>query len=97
MHNKSSISATCFFDINPSFMFRWEPSQEAFVIMYPEGIVKLNQTAGEILSYCDGTHSVTDIAAHLAKKFNASESFILAQVNDFLEVSHGKGWIRITS
>lgn len=97
MHNKSSISAACFFNINESFMFRWEPSQDAFVIMYPEGIVKLNQTAGEILSYCDGKHSVTDIAALLAKKFTASEDFILAQVNDFLEVSHGKGWIRITS
>lgn len=97
MHNKSSISVACFFNINESFMFRWEPSQDAFVIMYPEGIVKLNQTAGEILSYCDGKHSVTDIAALLAKKFTASEDFILAQVNDFLEVSHGKGWIRITS
>ena len=77
-------------------MFRWEPSQEAYVIMYPEGIVKLNQTAGEILNYCDGQHCIADIVAGLTKKFDASESFILEQVNDFLEVSHDKGWIRIT-
>ncbi len=97
MQNKSSISNTCFFNIHESFMFRWEQSQEAFVIMYPEGIVKLNQTAGEILNYCDGKHTINDIVAHLVKKFNASEEFILEQVHDFLEVSHGKGWIRITS
>jgi pyrroloquinoline quinone biosynthesis protein D len=78
-------------------MFRWEPSQDAFVIMYPEGIVKLNQTAGEILSYCDGKNTISDIVMHLAKKFNANEDFILEKVNDFLEVSHDKGWIRITS
>lgn len=78
-------------------MFRWEPSQDAYVIMYPEGIVKLNQTAGEILNYCDGQHSIDDIVVGLSKKFDASEKFILEQVNDFLEVSHGKGWIRITS
>ena len=65
-------------------MFRWEPSQDAYVIMYPEGIVKLNQTAGEILNYCDGQHSIDDIVAGLTKKFDASESFILEQVNDFL-------------
>ena len=78
-------------------MFRWEPSQDAYVIMYPEGIVKLNQTAGEILNYCDGQHSIDDIVAGLTKKFDASESFIFEQVNNFLEVSHGKSWIRITS
>lgn len=34
------------FRITPTFMFGWEDSQQTFVLMYPEGIVKLNLTEG---------------------------------------------------
>ena len=33
---------------------RWEPAQEAHVLLYPEGMVKLNGSAGAILSRCHG-------------------------------------------
>ena len=29
---------------------QWEPAQEAHVLLYPEGMVKLNGSAGAILS-----------------------------------------------
>ncbi len=41
-------------EINPMYLFRWEESQESHILLYPEGVVKLNQTAGEILSLCTG-------------------------------------------
>lgn len=31
--------------INPLFLFRWEQTQQAYVLLYPEGVVKLNDTA----------------------------------------------------
>ncbi|HQE41111.1 MAG TPA: pyrroloquinoline quinone biosynthesis peptide chaperone PqqD, partial [Zoogloea sp.] len=39
--------------IHRLFRFQWEPAQQAHVLLYPEGMVKLNQSAGEILKRCD--------------------------------------------
>ena len=40
------------------FRLQWEPAQDAHVLLYPEGMVKLNQSAGEILLRCDGTRDM---------------------------------------
>lgn len=45
------------------FRFQWEPAQQAYVLLYPEGMVKLNQSAGEILRRCDGHCSVAAVVA----------------------------------
>ena len=29
------------------FRFQWEEAQDCFVLLYPEGMVKLNQAAGD--------------------------------------------------
>ena len=33
------------------FRLQWEPAQNAHVLLYPEGMVKLNGSAGEILKF----------------------------------------------
>src|SRR6202040_3502126 len=40
---------------------QWEPAQEARVLLYPEGMIKLNSSAGAILSRCDGVRTLADI------------------------------------
>ncbi|KRW68631.1 pyrroloquinoline quinone biosynthesis protein PqqD [Pseudomonas sp. TTU2014-105ASC] len=88
------LPATCF-EIRPPFLFRWEDSQQAHVLLYPEGIVKLNATGGEILQRCDGKTSVAELIDQLARSYNASNiDAIRSGILNFLEVSHGKGWIR---
>ncbi len=88
------LPATCF-EIRPPFLFRWEVSQQAHVLLYPEGIVKLNATGGEILQRCDGKTSVAELIDQLARSYNASNiDAIRSGILNFLEVSHGKGWIR---
>lgn len=84
------------YEIRPPFMFRWEESQQAHVLLYPEGIVKLNETGGQILDLCDGQTSVEALIEKLAVKYCASDlAAVRSGVMNFLEVSHGKGWIRI--
>ncbi|MCQ4261492.1 pyrroloquinoline quinone biosynthesis peptide chaperone PqqD [Stutzerimonas stutzeri] len=83
------------YEIRPPFLFRWEESQQAHVLLYPEGIVKLNATGGEILKRCDGKTSVTQLIEQLHEAYNASaRDAVRDGVLNFLEVSHGKGWIR---
>jgi pyrroloquinoline quinone biosynthesis protein D len=58
--------------LNRRFRMQWEEAQQAHVLLYPEGMVRLNQSAGEILKRCDGATTVDDIVAQLEQQFNAS-------------------------
>ena len=82
------------YEIHPQFLFRWEPSQEAYVLLYPEGIVKLNQTAGEILRRCTGRMSVSDLIADLKQMFPEADADMARSVRAFLEAANAKGWVR---
>jgi pyrroloquinoline quinone biosynthesis protein D len=80
--------------INPLFLFRWEETQDAYVLLYPEGVVKLNPTAGEILKRCTGALSVAELVAELKQVFPDQDVAVENGVHKFLELSHAKGWIR---
>lgn len=73
------------------FRFQWEEAQQAHVLLFPEGMVKLNESAAAILGLCDGTRDVARIVNDLTLKFPAAE--LAAEVRSFLEVAHGRGWI----
>ncbi|MCC7411520.1 MAG: pyrroloquinoline quinone biosynthesis peptide chaperone PqqD [Gammaproteobacteria bacterium] len=77
--------------LSPMYLFRWEEPQQAHVLLYPEGVVKLNETAAAILALCDGHRSAADIAATLSERYEAN---VAPGVYRFLEVSYAKGWIR---
>ncbi len=40
--------------VGRGFRLQWEAAQNAHVLLYPEGMIKLNGSAGEILKRCDG-------------------------------------------
>jgi pyrroloquinoline quinone biosynthesis protein D len=73
------------------FRFQWEDAQQCHVLLYPEGMIKLNQSAGEILKLCDGERDVAAIVAALEVKFQASG--LAGDVLEFLEVARGNRWI----
>lgn len=81
--------------ISPTFLFRWEASQDAHVLLYPEGIVKLNDTGGTILKHCNGESTVAELIDELNELYRADRDAIAEGVIKFLEVSHAKGWIRV--
>ena len=51
--------------------FQWEEAQQSHVILFPEGMVKLNGSAGEVLSLVDGKNSVEYIVTFLKEKFKS--------------------------
>lgn len=73
------------------FRLQWEAAQDAHVLLYPEGMVKLNQSAGEILKRCDGTRDIDTLIAELEQAFNTSG--IGAEVRDFIADAHRRGWL----
>ena len=57
--------------VGAGFRLQWEPAQACHVLLYPEGMVKLNGSAGEIMKRCDGQRSVAAIVAELEQTFAA--------------------------
>lgn len=61
-----------------------------------EKTVLLNETAAEIMTRCDGQHSVDALIAELRGLYlGASEEEIAGAVRAFLELALNKGWIAI--
>ena len=77
--------------ISPSFRFQWEEAQNAFVLLYPEGMVTLNDSAGHILKRCDGTRTFAEVVADLRAEF--PEVNLEDDVRQFLDIAHERGWI----
>ncbi len=73
------------------FRFQWEEAQACFVLLYPEGMVKLNTAAGEILKRCDGQSTVGEIISALEEQFSVPD--LADDVLEFFVEAHGKGWI----
>jgi len=73
------------------YKLQWEKAQDAWVLLYPEGMIKLTGSAGEILTRIDGERSAQDIIANLQAAFPGAD--LRQDVIDFLEHAHDKGWI----
>ena len=80
------------FELSRHYRFQWEPAQQAYVLLYPEGMVKLGASAGEILKRVDGAAPVSAIVADLERAFPGVD--LRRDVTDFLAHAHEKGWIR---
>ncbi len=77
--------------INPNFQFQWEEKQNCFVLLYPEGMVQLNQSAGEILNLCDGIKNIEDINKILCEKFEVED--LTKDITVFLIEAKNRNWI----
>jgi pyrroloquinoline quinone biosynthesis protein D len=77
--------------IGPGFRLQWEPAQDCHVLLYPEGMVKLNRSAGEILSRCDGERTLSAIVADLERAFSASN--LRGDVEGFLAIAAKQRWV----
>ncbi|MEO7336191.1 MAG: pyrroloquinoline quinone biosynthesis peptide chaperone PqqD [Caldimonas sp.] len=77
--------------VGPGFRLQWEPAQEAHVLLYPEGMVKLNGSAGEIMKRCDGARDIEAIVADLEVAFSAQG--LQGDVLAFVELARAQRWL----
>lgn len=76
---------------SPLHRLQWEEAQQKTVILYPEGMVELNQSSAEILKSCDGTRNLAQIVSELEQKF--ATTGLTNDIAAFLEVALQNGWI----
>ena len=77
---------------SPMHRLQWEEVQQKDVILYPEGMVELNQSSAEILKLCDGTRKLDQIVSDLEQKF--ATTGLVNDITAFLEVALKNGWIQ---
>ena len=76
------------------FRFQWEPVQHCHVLLYPEGMIKLNESASEILKLVDGQRSVGAIVEHLTHLFPGMPG-VDEDILTFMEVANAQFWIEL--
>lgn len=79
--------------INPHYRFQFEKAQDCYVLLYPEGMVKLNPSAGEILSRVNGESTLGEIIAALEAQFPEAEG-LADDVLAFMREAEAKNWLK---
>ncbi|MCK5191239.1 MAG: pyrroloquinoline quinone biosynthesis peptide chaperone PqqD [Methylococcales bacterium] len=79
-------------NFSPLHRLQWEEAQQKDVILYPEGMVELNQSSAEILKLCDGSRNLDQIVIDLEEKF--STNGLKNDISSFLEAALQNGWIQ---
>ena len=79
--------------ISSGLKLQWEAAQDAHVLLYPEGMVKLNGSAGAIMSRCDGARTLADIVADLERSYGVTG--LAADVRAFVALALEKRWLEL--
>jgi pyrroloquinoline quinone biosynthesis protein D len=90
---ENNIQASDVYAIALHHRFQWEEAQQSYVILFPEGMVKLHGGAGEVIKRVDGKATVGDIVADLKATFPDAEG-IENDIMGMFDLAVGKAWLR---
>lgn len=90
---ENDIQHSDIYDLADHHRFQWEEAQQSFVILFPEGMVKLHGGAGEVMQLVDGKATVGEVVETLKGKFPDAEG-IEADIVGMFDMALGKAWIK---
>ena len=80
------------YTLAPHYRFQWEEAQQCYVLLFPEGMIKLNGGAGEVIKRIDGNKTVAAVVAELQQAFPDVPD-LEADVVAMVELAIDKAWI----
>jgi len=80
------------YKLAPHYRFQWEEAQQCYVLLFPEGMIKLNGGAGEVIKRIDGNKTVAAVVAELQQAFPDVPD-LEADVVAMVELAADKAWI----
>ena len=89
----SQVDVSQIASIQSGYRLQYEKSQQTWVLLYPEGMVKLNDSAAEILKRCDGKRNIDQIVSQLETDFG--ETGLLGDVVAFMEIATEQKWVTL--
>ena len=78
--------------IRRGFRLQWEPVQNCDVLLYPEGMIQLNDSAALILKLVDGQRSIAQIITQLQEQFPDVQG-LDEDVLTFMGVAYAQFWL----
>ena len=70
---------------------QYDDVREEHVLLVPEGAVRLNPTAAEVLGLCDGERSLEDIAGTLSARYDGAD--VRDDVNGLIDAMAQRGLV----
>lgn len=89
----TAVDAASIPAVGRGFRLQWEPAQNAHVLLYPEGMIKLNGSAGEIMKRCDGRTTIGGITEDLERAFDTQG--LTGDVIGFVSMAVEKSWLTL--
>ncbi len=80
------------FGLARHYRFQWEEAQGCYVLLFPEGMIKLNGGAGEVIKRLDGKKAVGAVVDELKAAFPGVAD-LEADVTAMIELAADKAWI----
>ena len=78
----------------PGYRFQYEPAQKGHVLLYPEGMIKLNDSAALIGGLIDGQRDVAAIIGELDAQFPDVPE-LGQDIEQFMEVARAEHLIEL--
>lgn len=75
------------------YRLQWEAVQDAHVLLYPEGMVKLNGSAAAILTRCDGVRTIEEIVTDIERTYDATG--LSNDIAAFVAIAVRRGWLEV--
>jgi pyrroloquinoline quinone biosynthesis protein D len=75
----------------PAYRIQWEQTKQVYMLLYPDGLVTLSSTAGEVLKRCDGRRTVGDIIKSLREQYPVC--FAESEVLGHIQAACAEGWL----
>ena len=89
----TSVNPADIYALARHYRFQWEEAQQCYVLLFPEGMIKLNGGAGEVIKRVDGNKTVADIVKQLEAAFPDAPD-IAKDVISMLELAVEKTWLQ---
>jgi pyrroloquinoline quinone biosynthesis protein D len=70
---------------------RYDDVREEHLLLIPEGAVRLNATAAEVLELCDGQRSLDEIAGALSARYGGAD--LRADVQELVDAMAQRGLV----
>lgn len=84
------------FRLSNKVQYRQEGDKGLLFMVSEEGDVKsvfLNETGKIIIEFCDGKHSIDDVAKRICEEFESSLEQVINDVEEFVFNLNKEGWI----
>jgi len=75
--------------IDKLYKLQFEKRLNNYVLLYPEGMITLNETSSEILKLCNGLNTLDDIKKNLLQKYDTIDG-----LDDFIKDGLKNNWIK---